>query len=205
MPDWDEDSPRLRQNLALLLAELTQSAKQRQKPTLDLAKRWQFLAMQGLAVPDPAFVGAFRGEKGLEDVQVRVGTTYGVDSILVPEELENFETTLQGYLAEMDKVIPAGKNFSDLTEVETQAVIDLCAWTHAEWIRIHPFANGNGRTARCWANFIAKRYGLPAFIRLRPRPTNGYGAAGKVAMLTENWKPTADVFARLLGEYPDSP
>jgi Fic family protein len=80
---------------------------------------------------------------------------------------------------------------------QLSAIIDLAAWAHAEWVRIHPFANGNGRTARLWANSILMRYGLPAFIRLRPRPNTGYAAAGASAMQGD-WKPTAAVFQRLL-------
>jgi hypothetical protein len=59
------------------------------------------------------------------------------------------------------------------------AVIDLCARVHAEWVRIHPFANGNGRTAHLWANCILMRYGLPPFIRFRPRPNFDNGEAGR--------------------------
>ena len=77
------------------------------------------------------------------------------------------------------------------------AIVDLCAWVHAEWVRIHPFANGNGRTARLWANSLAMRYGLPPFVRLRSRPNAGYADAGAKAMQGE-WKPTAAVFHRLL-------
>jgi Fic family protein len=83
------------------------------------------------------------------------------------------------------------------------AIVDLCAWAHAEWIRIHPFANGNGRTARLWANCIAMRYGLPPFIRLRPRPNDGYAAAGAKAM-QGNWEQTAAEFRRLLFAFLDS-
>ena len=79
------------------------------------------------------------------------------------------------------------------------AVIDLCAWTHAEWVRIHPFGNGNGRTARIWANALLMRYGLPPVVRLRPRPDRGYGRAGAAAM-KGNWRPAAAVFRRMLGE-----
>ena len=71
---------------------------------------------------------------------------------------------------------------------------------HAEWVRIHPFANGNGRTAQLWANNIALRYGVPPFIRLRPRPNSGYAAAGDKAMQGD-WKPTAVVFRRLLDDF----
>jgi hypothetical protein len=88
----------------------------------------------------------------------------------------------------------------ELDADQLAAVIDLCAWVHAEWVRIHPFANGNGRTARLWANSLAVRYGLPPFIRLRPRPNAGYGDAGAKSMQGD-WKPTAVVFRRLLSDF----
>ena len=84
-----------------------------------------------------------------------------------------------------------------LSTDQGRAIVALCAWTHAEWVRIHPFANGNGRTARIWANSIAMRYGLPPFLRLRPRPAGAYGAACAQAMLG-NWTATADCFHQLL-------
>ena len=68
---------------------------------------------------------------------------------------------------------------------------------HCEWVRIHPFANGNGRTARIWANSILMRYRLPTVVRLRPTPDAGYGSAAEAAM-NGQWQPTARVFRRLL-------
>ncbi|MBA3961352.1 MAG: Fic family protein [Chthoniobacterales bacterium] len=57
------------------------------------------------------------------------------------------------------------------------------SWAHNEWARIHPFANGNGRTARLWANWIAMRYGLAPFVRLRPRPAGmAYAEAAAAGM-----------------------
>lgn len=50
--------------------------------------------------------------------------------------------------------------------------MELAALAHGEWVRIHPFANGNGRTARTWANWIAARYGLPMFVSVKPRPAS---------------------------------
>lgn len=48
---------------------------------------------------------------------------------------------------------------------------------HGLWVRIHPFANGNGRTARLWV-WAALRYGLPSFVRTKPRPdATAYAAA----------------------------
>lgn len=153
--------------------------------------------MKGLDVPDARFVGAFRGEAGLENVQVRVGSNFGVDSTKVAAELTRFEAKLQALVAEMDALLPSGQE-PDVDHLA--AIIDLCAWVHAEWVRIHPFANGNGRTARLWANSLAMRYGLPPFVRLRPKSDAGYGQAGAQAMHGD-WEPTAAVFRRLLDDF----
>jgi len=197
VPEWDKDSPRLRQNLGQVLKEIVRAAERREVPTLEAARHWQSWMMEGLEVPDRRYVGAFRGEPGLELIQVRVGANYGVDSIDVSEELADFETKLQALIAELDALLPMGQ---ELDADQLAAVIDLCAWAHAEWVRIHPFANGNGRTARLWANSLAVRYGLPPFIRLRPRPNAGYGDAGAKSMQGD-WKPTVVVFRRLLIDF----
>jgi Fic family protein len=197
VPEWDEDSPRLRKNLSQILKEIVRAAERREIPTVEAARHWQSRMMEGLNVPDRLYVGAFRGEPGLERTQVRVGANYGVDSVDVSEELARFQTKLQTLVAELDSMLPTNR---ELDRDQLAAVIDLCAWAHAEWVRIHPFANGNGRTARLWANSLAVRYGLPPFIRLRPRPLVGYGDAGAKAMQAD-WKPTAAVFRRLLSEF----
>jgi Fic family protein len=62
------------------------------------------------------------------------------------------------------------------------AILDLCAWAHAEWVRIHPFANGNGTRRASGGDYLAMRYGVPPFIRLRPRPNSSYGEARAKAM-----------------------
>ncbi|MBZ5630299.1 MAG: Fic family protein, partial [Acidobacteriia bacterium] len=141
----------------------------------------------------------FRGEPGLENVQARVGANYGVDSANVAEELVRFEAKLQTLVTELDALLPIGQE-PDADQLA--AIVDLGAWVHAEWVRIHPFANGNGRTARLWANSLAMRYGLPPFIRLRPRPNAGYRDAGAKAMQGD-WKPMAVVFRRLLDDFLD--
>lgn len=197
MPNWDEDSPQLKANLTRILEEIIAAANQRIKPTLETARHWQAIAMRNLEVREARFVGAFRGEPGLENVNVQVGANYGVDPADVGEALKQFEAKLQMLVAELDAVLPSGQ---ELNSDEVAAIIDLCAWAHSEWVRIHPFANGNGRTARLWANSLAMRYGLPPFIRLRPRPNASYGQAGAKAMKGD-WKPTAVVFHRLLEDF----
>ena len=106
---------------------------------------------------------------------------------------------LQAVVSYLDDLIaPALEPNSD----HLAAVIELCAWVHAEWVRIHPFANGNGRTARLWVNCLAMRYGLPAFMPLRPRPGDDYDAASERAMLGD-WEPTIACFHRLLDRFLD--
>ena len=196
MVDWDQDSPRLRQNLTQLLEQIAEDSAQRKTPTLGLARNWQRTFMQGMKV-DPRYVGAFRGEPGLERTGVKIGRFWGVHPGNVAQELREFEHKLQLAVSQFDKVLPTGK---DLTSNEVDAVIDLCAWAHADWITIHPLANGNGRTPRLWANFLAMRYGLPPFVTLRPRPDDGYEAAGAKAM-RGRWEPTAAAFRRMLNRF----
>ena len=197
MPDWDSDSPALQENLRQVLREIRDSARRRERPGVAAARSWQNRIMQDLDVPDAAYVGAFRGEAGLEKVQVHVNGRYGANAKDVAGELARFERILQSAVTRLDELVPAG---AEPNAGEIEAILDVCAWTHAEWVRIHPFANGSGRTARLWANSIAMRYMLPPFVRLRPRPDDGYGGAGASAM-HGGWRSTAAVFRRL---YADS-
>lgn len=38
------------------------------------------------------------------------------------------------------------------------------AWSHWSFLRIHPFDDGNGRTARLLANYVLIRYGMPPIV-----------------------------------------
>ena len=80
------------------------------------------------------------------------------------------------------------------------AMTKRLSWAHAKWVRIHSFANGNGRTACAWANLILMRYGLPPVVALRPRPGGGYAAVGAAAM-RGRWQPTVNVFRRMLKDH----
>lgn len=190
MADWDADRPRLRRKLAKLMSSIRSDAVRRLLPTAAMAKAWQAQSMAGLSVPSPAYVGAFRGEPGLENVGVKVGNALGSAPGNVAAELRGFEARLQRVVAVLDSKYP---RVDDLDADGLSAVIDLAAWAHAQWIRIHPLANGNGRTARLWANHILMRYGVPPAIRLRPRPDGGYVLACADAMKGK-WEPTAAVF-----------
>jgi hypothetical protein len=193
MADWDEDSPQLRSNLLKVVRAVRDDAERRKPLAVEVARRWQVDLMKGLNAPEPNLIGKFRGEAGLEDCNVLVGAVTGVQAPEVLPELAEFDRKLRQALAELDQRMPLGR---ELTVDDLAAVLTLCAWAHSEWIRIHPFANGNGRTARLWVNSIAMRYGLPPFLRLRPRPGGGYGRAAEAAM-NGNWRPTIALFREM--------
>jgi Fic family protein len=197
MADWDADSPELHDNLTRLLRRIRRDAQRRAVPTVEDARRWHVETMQNLQVPNPKFVGAFRGEPGLDNIQVRVAGRYGVAAPEVAAELGHFERVLQQAIRRLDEWIPLD---AELDADQLAAIIEVCAWAHAEWVRIHPFANGNGRTARLWVNSLASRYGLPPFLRLRPRPAGSYGIASERAMLGDRG-PTVTLFHELLANF----
>lgn len=93
MADWDLAGPTLRQNLARLLEQIAEDSAQRQTPTLELARNWQRSFLQGLKV-DRRYVGAFRGERGLERTGVKIGRFWGVHPSNVAQELREFEHKL---------------------------------------------------------------------------------------------------------------
>jgi hypothetical protein len=193
MADWDDDTPQLRSNLAKVIRRVRDEALRREPLTSETARGWQLDIMAGLVPPDPKMVGRFRGEAGLENCNVKVGDLPGIQASEVPSELAEFDRKLGQALAELDHLIKPGQ---DLTADDLAAVLALSAWAHAEWVRIHPFANGNGRTARLWVNSLAMRYGLPPFLRLRPRPDGAYARAAAAAMQGD-WRPTLALFRRI--------
>lgn len=194
MHDWDEDSSTLFRNLNEAHKHSRNQALNREPPSIEMAREWHVTTMSELSVPDQKYVGRFRGETGLERCEVRIGRSNGVLSSSVGRELQVFEEKLRQSVSVLDELIPKGDTPNSTDQLN--AVIELAAWVHAEWVRIHPFANGNGRTARIWTAFIAMRYGLPPFVKLRPRPDSGYAAACAKAM-EGDWDATAQVFRRM--------
>jgi Fic family protein len=194
MADWDVDGPQLRSNLERVLEDVVTSANRRSNFTATLIKRWHREIMAGLEAPRPRFIGRFRGEPGLEGEPIYVGLHAGVTAALVVGEVDKFIRRLQTVLKRLDKLSPPGK---ELDADGLQAVVELAAWVHSEWVRIHPFSNGNGRIARILTNGVLMRYGLPPVLRLRPRPQSPYSHAGAEGMIG-NSKPMAALLRRLL-------
>lgn len=87
-------------------------------------------------------------------------------------------------------------NKSDLNPIE------LAAWTHAEFVRIHPFIDGNGRTSRLLMNYQLLSYGfLPVSIDKETR-LEYYNYLEEYAV-NGNLQPFADLIADLEDKHLD--
>ncbi len=201
MPDWDADSERLRSNLGQVMEATRQHALARRPPSLELARNWHGAMMHGLTPrppAEPSWFGCFRGEEGQENIGIRVGAHEGTHPTVVSRDLEQFEVHLGELVTFLDEQLPSGKALDSAT---VEMVLQLMGWTHNEWVRIHPFANGNGRIARIWANWGAMRYGLPPFVRLRPRPAGDAYANAASAAITGDQASMVTVFRQMLLEF----
>lgn len=181
MPDWEADGERLEANVLRALEAASRHTRDRQRVTADDLRGWHRIVMDGLDISeaeelgiDPALlVGHFRGPPVLPGVENGVGFHDGTPSSKVAQACDAFFSRLNAVLDALDALWPL-ERLDDLNEDGLHAVVDAAAWAHVEWIRIHPFANGNGRTARLLANSILERYGLPPVLRTRPRPAGSY-------------------------------
>ncbi len=207
MPDWDENSRELQTNISAALDMARQSATSFQEPTLELPRTWQSRIMQGLTPGTGAhtsWYGKYRGEEGQEYIGVSIGLSEGTPPELVEQELDHFIQRVRKIVAEFDeKILITDKSGNlvvrELDDNAIRAIIGFMALVHGEWIRIHPFANGNGRSARLWANWVAMRYGLTPFVSLRPRPEYRYEWAAFMAM-QGNWQAMRPVFEEMFDE-----
>jgi len=192
-PDWDADSSVLAANLAAVEDSIRRDAAQKVPPTLQLAREWHIQIMKSLQTPDPNWVGRFRGESGLERIGVKAGALRGTAPDVVAAELAAFEVQLTAACQALDDSYSQQGLDADVLE----AAVEVAAWVHSKWVQIHPFANGNGRTARIWANWVLLRYGIRPVLRLRPRPDSGYADAGRAGM-EGDFTPMAAVIHALL-------
>ncbi|AIQ56219.1 Fic family protein [Paenibacillus borealis] len=86
--------------------------------------------------------------------------------------------------------------YADLAEKDVTDVIELAAWTHGEFVPIHPFADGNGRTSRLIMNYQLLAHGyLPVSIAKESRLD--YFNALEAYAVNRDLKPFADMIASL--------
>jgi len=216
---WDSDDPSdavgLAHNATKLMTELNASAPAR--ADIDAAEvcRWHTQLYTGCRVPVPGYVGHFRGDATVPELvgyEIGVGPDQpdgfpdrvGVWSSTVTSEVDAFLRGVHQALGALDRGLSATGRAA--TPREIAAVVELAGTLHGEWLRVHPFANGNGRTARVWVGWLALRYRLPLFLSVKPRPhTVAYARASRASMgrppdFVGDHSETIGLFANLLAE-----
>lgn len=211
---WDDDPTGadkvIETNSRALLASLAADTAKRSRPGIAPAHRWHKALFHGVAVPSPSYLGNPRDSDPLHpdliDYEVAVGAKQGLPAANVPAALTAFQTAIRSAVKAYDETFAPG--VAPTGGEDVLAIVELAAVAHGEWVRIHPYANGNGRVARVWANWIALRYGLPPFIRVRPRPAGliyaraAMASMGAPPQFTGDHGPTVAAFVDLLHSAP---
>lgn len=160
-------------NAQSVLHAIAPVADTRQTPTIAMAQQWHRDLYDGMPRPHDHCAGEGRHTDAsfpdLIGYEVQVGTIMGAPSAAVPGLLAQFEQNVQ----------------TAVSNSCTRSSASAPTFT-ASGSEIHPFANGNGRTARLWANWAALRYRLPPLVTVRPRPAHPYGAAALSSMLGDH-------------------
>ena len=206
---WNHDpsgyEQQLLSNVAAVLRGIAATASRGEPPTIGMAQEWHRRTYDRIPLPVGYYAGEVRDSDArfpeLCGYEVAVGSFRGTPSALVPQQLAEFETRAQTAAAALDVAIPVGTVPGDGRQL--QGILALCAVLHGEWIRIHPFANGNGRTARTWANWAALRYGLPPFVTVKPRPPGNPYAVGASGSMNGDHRPMIATLLQMLNEHLD--
>ncbi|CAN5590209.1 hypothetical protein BH23CHL7_BH23CHL7_23990 [soil metagenome] len=214
---WNDDPPgsaaQIEANLRAVGDQIVAAARLRLDPSVAMAQQWHRDTYRGIRLPVSYYAGEVRDSDpaypDLIDYEVAIGITPGVPAAHVPAALTRFEAAMTAVVGRMDGVVAAGTGPSNVADLH--AVLEVAALAHGEWVRIHPFANGNGRTARLWANWVAVRYGLPFFLALKPRPVALIYAAAARASMRGDDRPMVVALLTLLNQHvgdqlsPDPP
>ena len=204
---WNDDPPgsdaRIIDNLKRIGGQVVGDAALRLPPTVAMAQEWHRETYRGISLPVPYYAGEIRDSDPaypeLFGYEVAVGTAPGMPSADVPAALAGLEAGLNAVVAHLDGVIPVSAQPTAVTDL--YAILEVAAIAHGEWVRIHPLANGNGRIARLWVNWVAVRYGLPFFLALKPRPADLVYAAAAAASMRGDHRPMVVALLTLLNQH----
>lgn len=212
VPDpWVEnpaDTPIINANVARLDATIASTPGARDPFTLELVRDWHRTIHEGTAhVPRREYIGNFRGEGSIH--LRNYGVAFGLDPatggrfdgappLTVAGHLALFEAEMVAAIAKWDATMPT---LADVTLSRLNVVLEDLAVLYATWIRIHPLADGNGRTARVLVNWVMARYGQPLILPGRPvadKETLHTATTPAVPAATSNTRPLVNHLRRRL-------
>lgn len=178
----EADRKRTIANNEKVLREVVRHGFEGRDVTATDVAQWHRDLLDGLSyVPDPCYLGGYRGSihPWLVDYEVQVGGVLGVPAGDVAHALEEYFKRLTAMIEKDLRSIPLDHT---RTADQVQTIAVMAAIAHGEWVRIHPFANGNGRTARLIANYVLARFRMRPVVRIRPRPDSPFDLAASDSM-----------------------
>jgi fido (protein-threonine AMPylation protein) len=187
--DHPDDAQKLNRNVQAVLRRIVDEAPERKTPSVAFAQQWHRDLYRDIELPVAYYAGEVRDSDPrfpeLINYEVQIGAHKGVLSNEVPAALIAFEAAFATAIEVVDERI-----FDmEVTGKGAELYVTLVAVVHGEWIRIHPFANGNGRTARIWTHWLAARYDLPPLVRVKPRPNDQLYSFAAAASMTGDHAP----------------
>ena len=77
------------------------------------------------------------------------------------------------------------------------SVFDLAAWVQHKIVAIHPFCNGNGRSARLMTNIILRKFGMPSsIVKIEAEDKDKYLSALCQVDMYSDYKPLRDMILK---------
>ncbi|GAA2165132.1 hypothetical protein GCM10009845_21950 [Pedococcus bigeumensis] len=139
------------------------------RPSSTLVLKWHTQSVEGVPLAEPWVKGHYRGQapptSRLYGYVNEVGGVPGAPAHDVIRRVRETFEDLNRRLDAIDARIAGGESVLDVYA----DVLATCAWLHGEWVRIHPFADHNGSTARLMTVMVGLRYGVPLNLPGKPR------------------------------------
>lgn len=183
-PKWvtDNATPDWQDRAAAFEAHLCDT---RALPTHRTIREWHGVLFADL-VPLPEYAGRYRGfrsrclEHCLNGVpNGRGGFNPGAPPNQVQVRMQSLSFDIDQRLARVGRLLDSDPDPDHVLPAVALAVGELVG----EFIRIHPFMNGNGRMSRLLWRVLLERMNLPTSMGIGPRPVDlRYGVAMEKAM-----------------------
>lgn len=120
---------------------------------------------------------------------ITFGSFFGARAADIQGEMARWLSGSQATLSDLTAAWATG----GLTEPGAQGVLRHATWMHAELLRLHPFADGNGRLARLVQAWVCFRFGLhPPVYQNRARYLAGLNRYHHTRDLDLLWRLTLD-------------
>jgi fido (protein-threonine AMPylation protein) len=180
-PDWDDAIPsslsdEFQKSLLRAVEEVQGAASQ---PFREYWTKWWHYNVFGQFVPLSYYAGNYRQENAKFPclaVNVHVSGVLGHEFSQVQESMSELEAKTRTSFAQIELAQSAPLNERiKLIAFATAALV-------GEFIRGHPFLNGNGRTSRLLWMWALWRFNIRPQFRIHPRPGTPYSQIMAAAM-----------------------